>query len=186
MHLSASQCLRHSWMLLGISESHIAERQLPIFDEAAALEVAEVEPKGRRHYLTPQASSAWKSMKSAALSDGIEIYVASAHRSIQHQVEIIAQKLESGQTIEQILTVVAPPGCSEHHTGCAVDIGTEGSKPLEAEFEHTPAFRWLTQHASQHSFRLSFPRENVWGYTYEPWHWCFSQAAAQQVAAGDV
>ncbi|MEW8432737.1 MAG: M15 family metallopeptidase [Candidatus Thiodiazotropha sp.] len=77
--------------------------------------------------------------------------------------------------IADILEVLAPPGCSEHHTGRAVDIGSGEVGPLEAEFELTPAFTWLHDHAHQFGFNLSFPQGNEFGYLYEPWHWCFSE-----------
>ena len=67
----------------------------------------------------------------------------------------------------------APPGCSEHHTGRAVDIGTPHCKVLDEEFEQTEAFDWLVRFAGKFGFRLSYPRGNSCGYAYEPWHWCF-------------
>ncbi|MEO8102521.1 MAG: D-alanyl-D-alanine carboxypeptidase family protein, partial [Betaproteobacteria bacterium] len=48
---------------------------------------------------------------------------------------------------------------------------------LEVEFENTAAFRWLTGHAAEFGFRLSYPRGNTAGYQYEPWHWCFHDSA---------
>jgi len=71
--------------------------------------------------------------------------------------------------------VSAPPGHSEHHTGYAVDIG-DGNNPstnLQESFENTAAYRWLEANASRYSFELSFPRDNLQGISYEPWHWRF-------------
>ena len=71
----------------------------------------------------------------------------------------------------------APPGYSEHHTGCAIDVGTVADEPqLEVEFENTPAFQWMLRRANSFSFFLSFPRDNPYGYEFEPWHWCFRRA----------
>jgi D-alanyl-D-alanine carboxypeptidase len=47
---------------------------------------------------------------------------------------------------------------------------------LEVDFEQTAAFAWLTAHAHEFGFRLSYPRGNEWGFQYEPWHWCFDEA----------
>ncbi|NND57300.1 MAG: D-alanyl-D-alanine carboxypeptidase family protein, partial [Xanthomonadales bacterium] len=35
------------------------------------------------------------------------------------------------------------------------------------------AFAWLTAHAKQFGFRMSFPRGNPHGVAYEPWHWAW-------------
>ena len=67
----------------------------------------------------------------------------------------------------------AAPGCSEHHTGRAIDIGSPGNEALEEDFALTPAFRWLEQHAGNHGFILTYPQGASHGIGYEPWHWCF-------------
>ena len=119
-------------------------------------------------------------MRAAAADDGVKMHIVSAYRSIARQIEIIEYKLSAGQTPEEILSVSAPPGCSEHHSGRAIDIGTENSPPLETEFEATPAFRWLAEFARTYEFTLSYPRGNRWGYSYEPWHWCYGTSADSQ------
>ena len=73
--------------------------------------------------------------------------------------------------IDEILTVNAAPGFSEHHTGNAVDIATPGSRPLTEEFEATPAFEWLSANAENYGFSMTYERDNPWGFIYEPWHW---------------
>ena len=82
-----------------------------------------------------------------------------------------------GQTVEQILTVNAAPGYSEHHSGNALDIGTPGEAPAEASFETTAAFEWLATHAGKFHFHMSYPRDNIHGIVYEPWHWCYASPA---------
>jgi zinc D-Ala-D-Ala carboxypeptidase len=111
-------------------------------------------------------------LSSAAAEDGIALMLVSAFRSPERQAEIVRAKLASGRSLEQILSSSAPPGYSEHHTGRAVDVATTGCPPLEEEFEHTEAFRWLSRHAPALGFTLSYPRGNAYGYTFEPWHWC--------------
>lgn len=164
------------WSRLGFSQSLIMRRSLPLFEEACLLATAEIARNGRKFKLMPAAAVAWKKMKAAADRDGVEIYIVSAYRSVQHQAELISNKLEAGQPLEKVLQVIAPPGCSEHHTGKAVDVGTRGAQPLDPGFESTPAFAWLKAHAARFGFSLSFPPDNVYGYVYEPWHWCFAEA----------
>ena len=164
---------------LGIGEDLIRSRSLPLCPEAGELVRAEVGDDGREHRLAPAAASAWLAMKQAALEDGVSISIASAFRSIDRQVEIVQAKLARGASLEAILAVSAQPGYSEHHTGCALDITTDGVAPFELEFEKTAAFRWLSANAARFGFTLSFPPGNRYGYQYEPWHWCYRASTAR-------
>lgn len=160
---------------LGISAAMLAARGLPACQEAQCLELAEIGDDGREHRLTEPAAAAWRALKAAASVDGIALVIVSSFRSIERQAEIIRCKLDAGQAIEAILTVCAPPGFSEHHTGRAVDIATPGVPALVVEFDQSPAFAWLTAHAGNFGFRLSYPQRNAQGFAYEPWHWCFHE-----------
>jgi D-alanyl-D-alanine carboxypeptidase len=163
----------------GISAALLAQRGLCVYEEAAILEVAEVDADGKQHLLAPATASAWRRLKADAARDGVSLVIVSAFRSVERQAEIVRRKLASGMSIDQVLSASAPPGYSEHHTGRAVDISTPGVRPLEVEFGQTPAFAWLQQHASGHGFRLSYPAGNSQGYQYEPWHWCFDDGASR-------
>lgn len=158
---------------LGISIDLIETRGLALCAEPDALEIAEVGDDGREYRLIPAAAAAWRKMKAAAAADGVIIQLISAFRSIDRQVEILKEKLAEGHALDEILSASAPPGYSEHHTGRAIDIDTEGAPPLEIEFERTPAFAWLTKNAGRFGFVLSFPQGNRYGYQYEPWHWFY-------------
>jgi D-alanyl-D-alanine carboxypeptidase len=83
--------------------------------------------------------------------------------------------------IGEIITVCAPPGYSEHHTGRAVDIVCADMPYLEIAFEDTQAFQWLVNHADSFGLTLSYPRGNAAGYQYEPWHWCFRDNAPSMI-----
>ena len=161
---------------LGISRDTLVARGLCEYQEAGRLEVAEIEDDGREHLLVPAAAHAWRKLKSAALDDQILVFIVSGFRSIERQEEIIRRKLRSGACIEDIVRVCAPPGYSEHHTGCAVDVSTPGCPLLEESFKETLAFLWLASHANSFGFYLSYPKGNSCGYQYEPWHWCFNDA----------
>jgi zinc D-Ala-D-Ala carboxypeptidase len=159
---------------LQIPLGSIAARSLVFHPEAAALVVAETGDNGKEHLLVPPAASAWRAMKTSALAGGIVINIVSAFRTIDRQAEIVRAKMEKGLSLESILCVSAPPGYSEHHSGRAIDVTTESVRPLEQEFEHTSAYRWLSANAHRFGFVLSFPPNNRYGYAYEPWHWCFA------------
>lgn len=158
---------------LGISDELLQSKALPFYPDAQELEIAETDANGREYLLVPKAASAWRTLKQAAQQDGIVVELVSAFRNIERQADIIRAKLARGMPIETILTLSAPPGYSEHHTGRAVDINTPGCEATEEPFEHTDAFAWLVQHAGRFGFSLSYPRGNNLGFIYEPWHWCY-------------
>ena len=119
-------------------------------------------------------------MREAAKADGISLIIISAFRSFDRQYKLVSDKLNQGETIQEVFAVMAPSGCSEHHTGRAVDVGTLGCEPLSEKFAGSTAFNWLTRNAATFDFRLSFPKDNQWGIDYEPWHWCYHGASATE------
>lgn len=163
--------LRELHAELGIPADYGKDDGPPIFDEA--LELVEIGPNlvGRPQRLTPATAESWHAMVAAAEADGVTLMVVSGFRSVDYQARLIRKKIAAGQDIGAILKVNAAPGYSEHHTGQAVDIATPGSRPLTEEFEATEAFRWLTDKAGSFGFSMSYPRDNPWGFIYEPWHW---------------
>lgn len=160
--------------LLASQIAHL--RSLPAHPEAVLLDAAGRDRFGRQHWLQPVARRAWGSMRDAAKADGISLELVSSFRSVADQNRILARKLRQGQSLQDILRVNAPPGYSEHHTGCAIDLAVPGEPVLTEAFEGSPAFAWLLRHASRFGFRLSYPRANPFGFVYEPWHWCFRGA----------
>ena len=156
---------------LGIPAEYGIDRGLPKYAEAKNL--VDVGPNlvGRMQRLTPDTAASWQRMVEAASGDGIRLLIVSGYRSFEYQAQLIRNKLEAGQSIEEILDVNAAPGFSQHHTGSAVDIATPGSRPLTEEFEESDAFAWLGMNAAQFGFSMTYPRDNSYGFIYEPWHW---------------
>ena len=163
---------------LGIPEDYASSRGLSPCPECSAPVETEPDVFGRMARMHPQTFLAWQTMRSAAQSEGITLQLVSAYRSVEYQTQLIKNKLAKGQTLAQILAVNALPGYSEHHSGYALDLGCPGYAHLEEEFEQSPAFRWLSDHAARYSFYLSYPRDNPWGVIYEPWHWCYRPAGS--------
>ena len=159
---------------LGIPSDYIEKTRLPI--HATPVDLVDIGPDcyGRPQCLRSDAATAWNDMRNAASVHSIELLVVSAYRSVEYQVQVIQRQLATGKTIEDILTRVAAPGFSEHHSGCALDLTTSGFEAVEEEFENSPAFTWLVANAPKHGFHLSYPRDNPFGVIYEPWHWCYS------------
>jgi zinc D-Ala-D-Ala carboxypeptidase len=158
---------------LGADPALIRQRRLPLFADARQLQCVGLGTDGRDKFLAPRAAQAWLAMRAAAAAEGVELLLISAFRSFEFQQALIRGKLAKGRSIGEILTVNAPPGCSEHHSGRAVDIGARDTPALEEAFENTPAYAWLEANAGSFGFRLSYPRGNSYGYLYEPWHWCY-------------
>ena len=156
---------------LGIPADYGADGVPPFYPEAT--ELVDVGPNlvGRMQRLTPAAAARWQQMVEAAGTDGVRLLIVSGFRSVGYQAELIRNKLRKGQSIDEILTVNAAPGFSQHHTGTAVDVATPGCRPLTEEFETSDAFRWLTGNAVDFGFSMTYPRDNDHGFVYEPWHW---------------
>ena len=161
---------------LGIPADYAARRGLPFHAEASEGELirvdrGEVEPPVR---LLPAAAAAWHRLEAGAALDGITLLPVSGFRSVARQADIIRRKRAAGRPLEDILRLIAAPGFSEHHSGRALDIGCPGHTDLEENFAATAAFRWLEGRAPEAGFRLTYPRGNPWGISYEPWHWFFA------------
>lgn len=105
---------------------------------------------------------------------GINLLPAYCFRRHQFQHNLFlnwAKKKQVG--FMQNIRHVAPAGYSEHHTGYGVDIH-DGPGPRQmpkTPFQDRPAFAWLAEHASEFDFENSFPKGNVQGVMFEPWHW---------------
>lgn len=164
---------------LNIGSDYSKHRHLPRVLEPDRLAECGSDCFQRSLYLTPQAGRAWASMRDAAQGDQITLEPVSGFRSIDYQGRLIQRRLATGQTLEHILSVSAAPGYSEHHSGCALDLNTPGSAPLEDTFASTPAFQWLLDNAPRFGFRLSYPTDNPHQLAFEPWHWCHAESLPQ-------
>lgn len=163
---------RETFRSLGLDPGCVASRGLPFYEDATELVIADISRSGRKHLLTPKAAKAWAQMKSSAQEDRVSLIIVSAFRSTERQIELVRCKLKEGLDAESIFATMAPPGYSEHHTGRAIDVGTAGCEPLAPAFESTDAYAWLSEHAQEFGFQLSYPKGNELGFCYEPWHWC--------------
>lgn len=130
--------------VLGIQEQHLGKNRLsfqqqPQFED---LRVVDFDFEGKPFVLISPTARAWSQMRQTAFEDGIALLPFSGFRSYIHQKILIERHLKSGRRIEDILTHIAIPGFSEHHSGRAVDIHADGKPVLEEEFERTDAFAW--------------------------------------------
>lgn len=154
-----------------IPENYAVQHQLALISEPARLHFAGRDYVSRSLWLQHGAMQAWGKMRRAAQENGVMLEAVSGFRSIAYQANIVRRKLERGLAIETILKINTAPGYSEHHSGRAIDITVPGCPPAEEIFETTSGFAWLREHAWRFGFRMSYPRNNPHGVSYEPWHW---------------
>ncbi|MEM8502182.1 MAG: M15 family metallopeptidase [Cyanobacteria bacterium P01_D01_bin.1] len=139
-------------------------------------------------YLHHEAAAAFKQMKTAAAADSIKLQAISGFRTIARQSALFQDQVVKLGSEAAAAKISAPPGHSEHHTGYAVDIGdlTLPNADITYDFQNTPAYSWLLTNAHRYGFEQSFPRNNLQGVSFEPWHWRYvgSEAAIEVFARG--
>lgn len=134
--------------------------------------------------LRADAANAWNVLVAEASITGVKLIPISGFRSIAYQEILFQSAVVKHGSEEAAARWVARPGFSEHHTGLALDVGDEDHPAYDVEmpFEETRAFEWLKDNAGRFGFELSFPRGNLSGISYEPWHWRYvGSAEAKQI-----
>ena len=102
------------------------------------------------------------SMWEAANKEGLTLLVNSSYRTFEEQQEQYDMSNDD---------YASRPGFSEHQTGLALDIVSDGVQGNE--FENTDEFKWLQENAHKYGFILRYPKdkEYITGYNYESWHY---------------
>lgn len=118
---------------------------------------------------------AYLKLKDFLATKNIIIGISSAYRSKEEQQEIYDEFIEKyGKNYAT--KFVAPVGCSEHHTGLAIDINIKidgtwlsDNNELIKQDEHCKA---IHKYLADYGFILRYPegKEDITGYPYEPWH----------------
>ena len=131
-----------------------------------------------RQYLPKDVDEAYQRMMKAMQKEiGKVLYVESGYRSPAYQLYLFLYYLRKHHySVKETNRFVALPGHSEHGAPerQAIDFineeGINGEDNPEA-FEALPEYKWLSRHAKRYGFFLSYPRNNPWGTSFEPWHW---------------
>ena len=102
------------------------------------------------------------SMWNDANEQGLVLLVNSSYRTFEEQQEQYDMSNDD---------YASRPGFSEHQTGLALDIVSDGVQGNE--FENTDEFKWLQENAHKYGFILRYPKdkEYITGYNYESWHY---------------
>lgn len=117
------------------------------------------------------AARALKALLSQAKKERMHLIPISGYRSYDTQQRVFDQSVaQSGNRHTE--KYVAQPGCSEHQTGLAVDVGLKNKRSLARTFAKTPEAKWLANNAARFGFIIRYPKrkEHITGYAYEPWH----------------
>ena len=114
--------------------------------------------------------SAFENMADAARGEDIIIVINSSYRSYDDQESIWSSRKKANGTAKAD-AYAARAGFSEHQSGLAIDLAQY--KYNYEDFEETPAFTWLSNHAQEYGFILRYPKdkEELTGYSYESWHY---------------
>ncbi len=125
---------------------------------------------GNGQQMRAEAASALQQMFADAKAAGLTLDADSGYRSYATQVSTYGGFVKQyGQTYTD--TISARPGYSEHQTGWAVDIGTDGCH-VDNCFANTPAGQWAAANAYKYGFLLRYPGAltPITGYSHEAWH----------------
>ncbi|MCQ4087636.1 D-alanyl-D-alanine carboxypeptidase family protein [Saccharibacillus sp. JS10] len=108
-----------------------------------------------------------------AIGGKTDIVVVSGYRDLAEQTEIYSSSLEENGA-EYTAKFVALPGCSEHHTGLAVDVGSAagGLDFIAPEFPDDGVCGAFKAKAAEFGFvqRYKAHKERLTGISCEPWH----------------
>lgn len=118
-------------------------------------------------------------MLDAAYQDGVSgMVITSAFRTFEKQTSLyndktsmLSRKMNRRTAMEEASKVVAIPGSSEHQTGLAADICSEGTG-LISSFGNTRQGKWLKDNSWKFGYIIRYPKDKtqITGIIYEPWH----------------
>jgi len=101
-----------------------------------------------------------------------QMFVNSAYRSYDYQLELFVDKVEQYGEAEALVRS-AKAGHSEHQTGLAVDVSVpaQGCAIMQC-FGDTEAGKWIAENSWKFGYIVRYERDttSITGYTYEPWH----------------
>lgn len=153
------------------------QRQLPdgyVPPDLVAPDVLHYAPAGDdRRLLRKEAAKSLEQLFAEARNSGIELVAVSGYRSYDRQKAIYENNVQTkGQAYTDQFS--AKPGTSEHQTGLAMDVSVRGNDAvlLKQSFGDTEAGQYVLENAHRFGFiiRYSKGKEDITGYSYEPWH----------------
>ena len=154
------------------------------------VELVEVEnPEGSRFRVEKKTYEAFLKLQADIRENhGLEIALLNSYRTLEAQQKAFDNYFyKFGLAYAE--KYAARPGCSEHHTGFAIDVSflrggklTHGAQEL---LELDDLFRVVHKKLAKYGFLLRYPRgkEEITKINYEPWHYRYidSPEIAQEI-----
>ncbi|NLW78684.1 MAG: M15 family metallopeptidase [Ruminococcaceae bacterium] len=149
--------------LVLVNKDHPVQVPLPI------IQLAQVAPGIR---LERQAALLYQAVMQAT-GAAAHIQPVSGYRSQDEQARLFTDALRAhGEAYTH--TYVALPGCSEHQTGLALDVGEQGDDIdfITPRFPYHGVCQRFREVAVHHGFIQRYPAGKEWltGIGHEPWH----------------
>ena len=172
-----------SWSTMLVNQwSYMPEGYVP---EVRPINYQGVSPANNKFDV--RAADALEQMLADARAAGYNMYLVSAYRTHDYQINLYNRKVneylnkgyDETTARSEASQWVAIPGTSEHCIGLAADIVSSTwynyNSDLTHDFENTEHFEWLYNHCADYGFILRYPKgkESITGITYEPWHYRF-------------
>ncbi len=109
-----------------------------------------------------------------------ELMIACGYRSRSNQEELFENEVDDvGE--EEAERWVARPGYSEHQTGYVIDFTLYNDiEQGSLKYDGTDIYEWINENCYKYGFIIRYPegKEEVTGYSYEPWHFRYVGMAA--------
>lgn len=152
------------------------ERNLPSDYKPRDLVIPNVrfsfEGEDQKKYMRQEAALALEELFKEGEKEEIILYAVSGYRSYARQ-EVLFNNRVQKDGIEEANKLVARPGQSEHQTGLAMDVSSKSVLlSLDEDFGNTKEGIWLKENAHRFGFIIRYlkDKEDITGYSYEPWH----------------
>ena len=112
-------------------------------------------------------------LKDAAMKKGYIIDIESGFRTGEYQEKLFNDLVkEKGYTYAN--KYIAKKGYSEHETGLAIDLCVKDGEEflIEHNLKYNEVIKWVHENCHLFGFILRYMegKENITGYSYEPWH----------------
>ena len=153
---------------------HAEDRDLvPANDPTWTIASGPQAPNGCQQLLARRAAAPLNQLM-RAINGWDAIVAVSGWRPYQEQVNIWEESIaQDGLAFTQ--RYVAKPGCSEHHTGLAIDLGFPKSEPqdyIRPNFPYEGICQEFRKRAAAYGFIERYPegKEAITGVAHEPWH----------------
>ncbi len=169
---------RDDQLLLLINREHTLAAD---WQPADLLDIAKMAPSSKSvMLLRDRAANAYLAMYAAYHEEkGRTMRTISGYRSYATQRSLfnsrVASRQQAGQSYQTALNntalYTAYPGASEHQSGLAIDLSTNGG--LSNSFQETEQGKWMLSRCWDFGFILRYAANKtpITGIAYEPWHY---------------